>query len=706
MTSTPAAPSRAAALLLATLVGLPVACVVAWTAGAAFRHTLGVPMATAAWLGAAATMVVAAGWLHASLRAGGVAWAAAVPGVVTALAVVASMVQQLVMTTQGALVTVGGGDFGNHLSLAEQLVDRMPKVYVGFTGWHATAWSVAQLFELNIGDAAAVAVHAGAGAAWAVAAVAAVALGAAGRTGAAAWIGASVSGLALLWLAQGWGFALTHYLAAEGFVGQLHALLPWHLAFWAVATARSRLGRWLGAAMSLALLRFVYGIDLPEQLLALAMLAWAISASDGATAVAAIARTYAGWPGIAVLSRWSRAPLPRLLWPWLWRGAAALFVLEAIVFCLLLSLSWKKAGSVMTPTLTGRELALGIGVAASLLLAMTGRKQRGAAAWLLVCIGAGALLVGMHLLLPSIPRQYYLFKHGMLLEWMGLLAAASALGAACAAWIDRPPHGPDAPTAVAGTTRWRVLPALVALCAAGLVIWAPGRIAASNARLFQGYQEHIGARPWAQIAPLVDPSLPALAATLRDEGWTIAGVLHPHWPVYNFATSAAHGWRPIEPDVEIALQEKRWTYFVNAGPIEPGTCVVFAAAPHRLQEWARHRGLQKGPAGEHVLRWHGEADRCVDGPALAPWLPPERACARCQPHDAGGALGVEAAAPWPIGSKAKMLHAAAEAASGASMQRGGAALPLALLPAAQTIARIRRGPAGAAQPPAAAEQAP
>ncbi len=698
MTSAPAAPSRAAALLLAVAVGVPVACVVAWTAGAAFRHTLGVPMATAAWLGAGAIGLVALLLLRASLRAGGVPWAAAVPGVLTAWAVVGSLVQQLVLTTEGGLVTVGGGDFGNHLSLAEQLVDRMPQVYVGFTGWHAMAWSVSQLWGLDIGDAAAVAIHAGSAASWAVAAVVAVSLGAAGRQGAAAWVGASVSGLALLWVAQGWGFALTHYLAAEGFVGQLHALLPWHLGLWAVATARTALGRWIGAAMGLGLLRFVYGIDLPEQLLALAMLAWAVGATDPATVADDIARGLGEWPGIAALRRLARAPLLRTAWPWLWRGAALLCLIEALIFCLMLALSWKKAGSVMTPTLTGRALALTIGGVAAMLLGLAGRKQRAAGAWLLVNIGAGALLVAMHLLLPSLPREYYLFKHGMLLEWMGLLGAAAAVGAATAAWAQ----------SQGSTPRWQA--GALAAAALLLVVWAPGRIAASNARLYQGYQEHIGERPWAQIAPLVDPSLPALAVALRDEGWTIAGVLHPHWPVYNFATSAAHGWRPIEPDIEVALQEKRWTYFVHAAPVEPGTCVVFAAAPHRLQEWARHRRLQGGPAGELVLRWLGDAERCVDGPSMAPWLPPERACARCQPRDAGRAAGLTEWAS-PLGRVDAAVQAAAGAASGRALRDGGLrppgpVLPLAVLPALQTIARSRRHIGGPVQPPAAAERAP
>lgn len=704
MTSAPAAPSRAASLLLAVVVGLPVACVVAWTAGAAFRHTLALPMGASAVLGAALTALVAGAWLRGSLRAGGLPWAVAVPGALTAWAAVALMVQQLVLTTLGQLITVGGGDFGNHLALAEQLADRMPRVYVGFTGWHATVWTVSHLWDLDIADAAAVAIHAGAGAAWAVAGVVAVVLGAAGRSGAAAWAGGAVGGVALLWVASGWGFALTHYLAAEGFVAQLYALLPWHLGLWAVATARTRLGRWIGALIGLVLLRFVYGIDLPEQLLALAMLTWVLASWSPAAAMETILRGLGGERLLAAPKRWAEAPLVRTAWPWLWRGAAALLVFEALLFCLMLAQSWKKAGSVMTPTLTGRELALALGVAATVLLGLAGRRQRPAAAWLLVCVGAGALLVAMHLLLPELPRQYYLFKHGMLLEWMGLLAAAGAVGAACAALVERG----TAPVEGAGGGREalpRAAATAVLAAALGLVVWAPGRIAASNARLWQGYEEHIGARPWAQIAPLVDPSLPALARTLRSEGWTVAGVLHPHWPVYNFATSAAHGWQPIEPDIEVALQEKRWTYFVHAAPVEPGTCVVFAAAPHRLQEWARHRKLQSGPAGEHVLRWHGGAERCLDGPSMAPWLPPERACAFCQPRDAGHSAGLGDEPRWPAQTKAAAARAAVGAGAIGAMRAPGAHLPLAVLPAVQTIARSRRHRAGAMQPGAAAEPA-
>lgn len=607
----------ALALSIFVVVGLPAALLGGMLPAAALRSGLRWSMAGSAIGGVALALAVWAAALAATLRRGGVRLEFGVPALLVAAWLPLRMVQLLVISAPQGLVTIGGGDFGNHLWIAAQLADRMPGVYLGCTGWHMTLWTLSQAFELPMADAAAFAVHLPTGAALSLLGLGVVRAASAGWRGRPA-LGAAVgAALSLCVFAEEFGFAVLHYLAAEGFVAQLHALLPWALLWVGLACAGG-----LGEALVVSLvgvvaMRYSYAMDLPALLVGVALLA------------AAAARRAPPWP--------SRLGVAPPCWPFAARalllGLSALAALQAALLMAQLSLSWAKPGSLLHPTVYGRLLGLSLGGAGAFLLLLLQPKARALAAAVWVQVMFGALVVVLHLLQPEWPREYYFFKHGMWPEMMGLCAVAAAAGAAVAVTVTAlggraPPQSGSVATILARRTLALQLLALTVV----LAVFAPGRVAQSNLAMVVGYQERAGLRPWAQVSPLVDLSLLSLADAVRADGYAVQGVLHPHWPVHSFMASAVLGWSPIEPAPEVGLHDRRWIPFLHGDRPQPGACLLVAAGAHRLAAWRRHAYATGGVAGSRVLAELAGATRCVDGPPMAPQQPPERACALCGPR--------------------------------------------------------------------------
>ncbi len=631
--STPARLGVAVALFVG--VGLPAALVAGMLPAAALRSALRWSMAGSAVVGLALALCAWALALAATLRRGGVRVEMGVPALLVAAWLPLRMVQVLVESAPQVLVTIGGGDFGNHLWIAAQLADRMPGVYLGCTGWHMTLWAVSHALGMPMAEAAAWAVHLPIGVALALLGVGVVQAASAGWRGRPALAAAIVAALSLCLAAEHFGFAVLHYLAAEGFVAQLHALLPWALLWLGLACARE-----VGAALVVTLLcvvamRYSYAMDMPALLVGVALLA------------AAATRRPPIWPhrlGVAPQS-WPFAARALLV------GLCALAVLQAALLMAQLGLSWHKPGSLLHPTTLGRLWALCLGGAGAFLLLLLQPHARPLAASLWAQLGFGALLVALHLLHPEWPREYYFYKHGMWLEIMGLCAIAAAAGAAAgktlmvlgdtAVWGEAGSSGVASASGVAAPTMrasasailWRPAVALATLVlAVALALFTPLRVSRSNPVLSMGYEERIGLRPWAQVSPLVDGSLLALADAVRADGYAVQGVLHPHWPVHSFMTSAVHDWRPIEPALEVGLHDRRWIPFLHGDRPQPGACLLVAAGTHRLASWRRHAQVTGGVGGARVLADLAGAARCVDGPAMAAGLPAERACAVCGPR--------------------------------------------------------------------------
>ena len=134
---------RIAACLVATCAAAPVACL-AIGAGGGLRYVTRLPLGICCALAAAAVIVMAGLWVASVARRLSPRNLAVC--VVTLAVGVALLGRRLWTPELSGMVTIGGGDAGHHVFIANQLASSQPTIYLGFTAFHALAWALAQLF--------------------------------------------------------------------------------------------------------------------------------------------------------------------------------------------------------------------------------------------------------------------------------------------------------------------------------------------------------------------------------------------------------------------------------------------------------------------------------------------------------------------------------------------------------------------------------
>ncbi|MCB9738020.1 MAG: hypothetical protein H6747_02055 [Deltaproteobacteria bacterium] len=590
-------------LSLLAAAGLAHAPIVA----AALRHTVHLPLP----LGVLVAVALLGGLLWAMRHT--VARMVAAPQRQIALAAAtllgalacAAAVDALWLPFGGEPATVGGGDLGHHLHIAALLEGPMPRVYLGFVGWHATTMAVfralgappAGLLQAGwiatwLGLLASLVIAA----CWLATLVVRVVERSPGSAGGAAprvraslavGLGVAVGGL-LLWQAHHAAlFAAWHYHPAEGFVAHAHATLPLLAAAWLWTVVPAGWPALIAAGGCVVALRFTYGLNLPEHAAAVAALAaWQ-------------AKTIAAAPKWQTRARW---------------GIALTSAVVAVGIAWVLAGSFGKPGGLMHPELELRVQSLGVVVLAP--LAAWALGERRLALWL-AALTAGPLIVALlHLAVPSLPREYYLWKHGVHAEWIGAIALAGLAGAAAARAV-------RAPT-------WRAFG--LALALVGVAAALPQLLAEAQPRLQRSYRER--SEPGYRLAvaqALRDRSFEQVMQRLAKRGRRVAAVLHPHWPLSSVWQSEREGTQELQVAPVAGLQELRWAAFRD-GPASLPTdgCVVIAAGRHRRAAWSSHARRNGGPAGEKALAWlAGPGVHCAWGPTPRRGTWRERTCWRC-----------------------------------------------------------------------------
>lgn len=579
--------ARAAAILVAVAL-LPLLAFAGAAGGAGLRATFALPMALAV-LGGQLLALAAWGTLTCQL------WRQPPPPIAVLVWLWASGAAllgswlQLRTSALSGLVTIGGGDFGNHLYLTLQLAEQRPNAYQGCTSWHTAVWTLQSLLNVPLAAAASTVAHLSGAVAAAVAIALAVAAGwRAGSRPAARTAGALAGGTAaaLVWVQ--FGAAVLHYDLAEGFVAHLHALWVVLATAFALVLANAPWQRVAAALLGAVVMRFTYGINLPGMLLGTGLLLWL--AQD--------------------------APLGRLR-PQVTRVAALLVAGAGLYVALLLVGSWGKPGGVAHPNLMTRTATLAVGWLAALGLVWCS-ATRAVGRWLLVVLGIPLAVALLHLSSRELSRAYFLWKHGHLAEVVGLIAAAAGLGAAAATALERPQR----------RSAWLA----GGLAGIVLLVVVLQQVRERNPAMLASLHER--QRPpaeWRALAPLWDAGQDAVAWQLRKAGHTVHA-LHPHWPLFSLLAATAETATTTAISQPKYLHPERWATFVDGLIPAAGHCVVFAAAPHRLAQWQSHQQAHGGSAARKVQRWLANPQvQCKDGPPLAAGLPPERACWICLP---------------------------------------------------------------------------
>jgi hypothetical protein len=524
--------SRDAAMRYVLLLFSPV---IALGASGAVRATLGVSLTVGLVVGAAGTVAVAFALLRRLPRPTGMEFVALGLGGLAAAVMVALLHNEAL----GALVTVGGGDAGNHVSLQHEFVEANARVYQGFVALYAVAHWLGAVFGLDDFGAFSAATYV------AVLCVPFAAAAGAGAllngTKAVASRRATLAGTMLFAILLGacavrlWGPWL-HYQQADGFYAHLFGLVPTLLGWLAYAASERRWVR-LGVVVAwVGFQRFTYGLNLGDWLLTAAALA-------------------------ALEAYGLRDRKRRLTWALL-AGAVPFLAAAFVAYRLLLPLK-DVSGAVVAPDvprmLLGQVLAL---------LALIG------AGWF---VGAGSA-VARRLVLPPLlfgavalavqalyvvlrwPRDYYFYKYNLHpAVWLSvaLVAVAPAVVARLIQMqiqIQRDPMTRGRWLGMGGVAA--SVPALVLVMSAIGMYWS-------------GFRERaFDPPPYTHIDALSDPALLARAReVLRERRALPGGVLDPSWPRSNFLNASLRAFHAFN---------EGWPKFVSGEVTEAdGTCVFW-----------------------------------------------------------------------------------------------------------------------------------
>jgi hypothetical protein len=417
------------------------------------------------------------------------------------------------------LVTVGGGDVGPHLIIRELFVGspQVPKGAVTFyavTYWAERAFGLDAFGSIRLAFYLTVAVV--------LLATASAAAEAGARAGLRRW--------ALFWLvflaaSQIVLLPLLHYLQADGFYSQLFALIPLFGCWAAYGLATHWAARAVIIVAWVVFTRYTYGLNGGDVLLAAAILAFLETRSGGTRLQRA-----AGW-------------------------TLALLCLAALPVAYLQLLKyWNDAGKVVrpliVPLLAGEALlTAALGVLPLVATRIGAARGDGELRLARFACAVGAVNLAPPLIYALTGRElpYYLLKYSF--GAVALLASAGvvSLGFMVPEVVDRLLRGPD------GSARRAA--ALAAVLPVALLL-----VGAGHQPYLRTYVERMRpAPPWKRIGPLADrEGMERIAAVVRSEGRSFAGLLGSSWPLMHFenavlgepALSATRNWEELAKQAE------------------------------------------------------------------------------------------------------------------------------------------------------------
>jgi len=539
-----------------SLVLVPLLLLTPAMVGGIIRTTTGLALGPALALGAVVAMLGA--WAGARRFQGTppTAWALAGAALTATVAVYALEIRAF-----DGLPSVGGGDAGNHIGNAVWFDGHSSRPYLQFVVFYALVGLVRRLTGSNL----IVAFRIG----WdlLLATIAWVAF-------AAAWIGARalrpavratvamLTALVIAWLT--W-LPLLGYDQADGFYSHLAGLTVVSLALLCTSLPESRGWRLAALAATPVILRFTYGLNLPDVLVGVALLIWCESMG------AAAPRLRWGLRVVAMGCLVAAAAAGHALWGLravegaIVRPAHSAFVGSLVI--LVAALAWALHRSVPGPR--ARLLRAGLVFAGT-----TAAVQWG-------------------LLALKRPEAYYPVKHGFQALLIGTLAAGAIVASA-----------------------GRRTAGALALSVGALIL-----ARASVQPYWRPYVERLrGSPPWRFLQPLSDPEVLArIPRVLRTEQKTFGGYLDPSWPLANAMNAT------LEFPGDWTVWDVGQRQFDSGGTIVGATtCVFWSDAPgedpayQRLaggfgqgtaKSRARLRALPDVRCADYRASWDGRVER-------------------------------------------------------------------------------------------------
>jgi hypothetical protein len=436
----------------------------------------------------------------------------------------------------GAVVLANSGipDAGNHVLQQHDFVERSPDGYFGFVSQYAFVEWLKRLLRLDdfwgflVASYAGVVVYALAGLA-----AAATALERFRTTERRAyWIGfAAACATSLVLLAVALPFL--HYHHSEGFFPPLFGILPL-VALW-LTDGLTRV-RWLRLSASLfvlAVYRYTYGLNLPDVMVALAVIALIEAAGAGERLVR--------WGAVAV---------------------ALALGFGAFKAARLLATGFHREGP-FQPYDVGVVVGAEWGFVAALVAAtwLPGARSllagSGVARWMRLPILLGLINALFMTLVAKPPsgQDYYYLKtnlHAFVLLLSATVVAAAALSSGWA--VRGRVHGVEARL---------VARALVPMVALALATFFLGR---GLAVYWPSFRERaFGAPPYHQLQPLVDlHAWRRIRRTLDEKHARFGGYLTSYYPVFNFMNASFDYWNG-----GIRF------FYGNPPALQPGYCVFW-----------------------------------------------------------------------------------------------------------------------------------
>lgn len=435
------------------------------------------------------------------------------------------------------LVSLGGGDVGNHAIYLADFATTSPGAYHGFVAFYAVADAASRLLGPDVFAAFRAAFFATVfGSLACVAAAVALVDRPWDR---ASWASLAALGLVVLNLLF---FPLLHYHQADGFYPHLFGVLPLFAA-WVLHGASERPAARVAVLIGwVVVTRFTYGLNLGDVLLAaaalLALEARSLPPRRRRLALAAIAVSLLPAAGLVY------ARLAPLL------GEAGAFRVPLLPLTLLGEglLAWLLANLPRTARRAGIDLP-----AEALRL-------------IRLPVAFAAVNIAVHLLVAATgqPLRYYFFKyhfHAVALLVAASLALFPAAAGPALAGKGLPAGGRRA------LARWSLAAVL------GLFL-----IGGANGRYLSSYREVVfGHPPWKRFKPLADrDGLARIQAALRAEGGRFGGLLSAGWPLMHFMNGAL-GYPPL-------ATTRWWWQVVPAGRDipAPGACAFWYSGPDEM----------------------------------------------------------------------------------------------------------------------------
>ena len=586
---------RATLWLGVALVALPSLLIAGGVALAPLRYFTGLPMvvcAVALLFAGAAAAYLAVGRVRLPSLTLSTLWA-------VCAAMCAWWLYDLLWVEETlGLLTVGGGDAGHHMGISQQLATTHPKVYVGQTGVHATAWLIGEIAGLELPVAMAWAWISGAAFFYA-ATLGAVAFSVRDLPTSSQLVAIPLAAGLMVQVSAPYVPLVLHYYQAEGFFAHLHGLVPIGLCLLAAASFDRWWMRLLALVAAVGLLRFTYALNLSEGLIALAVTALTLVPWRRPKALAAVLP-------LAALALWGA-----------WIAGEKLWALR------------KMSGGIMSHDLYLETVVLGVLTTVAATLALSARAggfalklrslhRLGAVALWLTILGLGPWLVHRHWDDDlSLPRQYYYRKHATL-ALMALSVGVPAVAAGLAAHI----------------TRRFVAASFAVLCIAAVDFSERVLVkqAGGGKRIAMSYRERVDPRVrWRINTPLWEPrAMAQMRAVLWRERKAFGGYSHPSWPVHSVMNSAFPRWRPTEFQTVVDIKERRWQEWHRGFAPQAGTCRFFSAGPGQKRAYAAHDRRRKASSLPYIRGLMRRPDvRCWRWRPPRPELPMQKLCWVC-----------------------------------------------------------------------------